>query len=269
MSAIAYAVSDSRTMLRRDLRHLMRYPIMLIAYLGQPVFFLLMLVGVFGHTLGAGLGAASGYTKYADFVSPAIIIITVNFGATTTALNVSNDITEGIMDRFRTMAIWRSSILVGHVLEAMIRTMGAIAVVTLLSLALGFRPTAGVVGWFGLIGLTALFTFALTWLVVAFCMATKSLEAANSMVLPLQFLPFLSAAFVPASSMPAGVAWFSDKQPLTPIINTLRGLLVGQPIGWDGWIAVAWCVGITLTGYIWAKHSFDKQVATPPSSAGK
>ena len=269
MSTMSYALADSTTMLRRDLRHLARYPIMIIAYLGQPVFFLLMLVGVFGHTLGAGLGTGSGFVKYADYVSPAIILITVNFGCTTTALNVSNDMTAGVMDRFRTMAIWRSSILVGHVLEAMIRTMASIAVVTLLSLALGFRPTAGLVAWLAIIGLSALFTFALTWLVVAFCLATKSLEGANSLTLPLQFLPFLSSAFVPAASMPAGVSWFADKQPLTPIINTLRGLLVSRPIGNDGLIAVAWCVGIALIGYVWSKRSFSKQSSTPPSQAAR
>jgi ABC-2 type transport system permease protein len=269
MSTVSYAMADSITMLRRDLRHLLRYPIMIIAYLGQPVFFLLMLVGVFGHTLGAGLGSASGYTRYADYVSPAIILITVNFGCTTTALNVSNDMTQGLMDRFRTMAIWRSSILVGHVLEAMIRTMVSMAVVAALALALGFRPTAGIVGWLALIGLTGLFTFALTWLVVAFCLATKSLEGANSLTLPLQFLPFLSSAFVAAASMPAGISWFANNQPLTPIINTLRGLLVSKPIGNDGLIAVAWCVGIALIGYIWSKRSFSRQSSTPPSAAAR
>ncbi|MFJ9868207.1 ABC transporter permease [Streptomyces sp. NPDC101165] len=268
MSGVSYALTDSVTMLRRNMRHLMRYPIMIIAYVGQPVFILLVVVGIFGHALGHGLGVQStdGH-RYIDYVAPAMILITINYGLTTTALNVSNDMTAGIMDRFRTMAIARSSILIGHVLEAVVRTLFSIALVLGLAVALKFRPDATPVEWIAAIGLMALLTLAFTWLVMAFALATRSLEGANSLTLPLQFLPFLSSAFVPASTMPAGVDWFARNQPLTPIINTLRGLLMGSRIGNDGIVAVAWCVGIALVGYLWSKASFNRNSTAPVAAA--
>ncbi|MES9520249.1 ABC transporter permease [Streptomyces capoamus] len=265
MSSVSYALTDSMTMLRRNLRHLTRYPIMIIAYVGQPVFILLVMVGLFGKTLGGGIsGVGSG--DYVDYVAPAMILITVNYGCTTTAMNVSNDMTAGIMDRFRTMAVARSSILAGHVLEALIRTLVSVAVVIGLAVALGFRPDATPVEWLAAAGVTALLTLALTWLVTAFALATKSLEGANSLTLPLQFLPFISSAFVPTGSMPVGVEQFARYQPLTPIINTLRGLLEGTSIGSDGWLALAWCVALAAIGYFWSKSSFNRQ-STAPAAA--
>jgi ABC-2 type transport system permease protein len=171
--------------------------------------------------------------------------------------------TAGIMDRFRTMAIARSSILVGHVLEALLRTLLTVALVVAISFALGFRPDATPVEWLATAGLTTLLILALTWLVMAFALATRSLEGANSLTLPLQFLPFISSAFVPTDNMPAGVAWFAEYQPLTPVINTFRGLLMGAGIGHYGWAAIAWCVGLILLGYLWSMRSFNRKSTSP------
>lgn len=265
MSTLSYAASDTAVMLQRNFRHVLRYPAMMIAYLGMPVFLMLIFVGIFGNTLGSGLAASGHYAHYVDYAAPAIILMTVNFGCTTTSMNVSNDVTAGIMDRFRTMSIFRSSILLGHVLEALLRTMASMGLVIGLSLLLDFRPKADVLAWIEVIALIALLTLALTWLVVAISLAMKTLAAANSATQPLQFLPFISSAFVATRSMPVGVSWFAEYQPFTPIINSIRGLLLGRPIGDDAVIAVAWCVGIAALSYLWARSQFYRSITAPIS----
>ncbi|MGW7255710.1 ABC transporter permease [Streptomyces sp. NPDC054834] len=149
----------------------------------------------------------------------------------------------------------------------MIRTLVSVAVVLGLAVALGFRPDASPLAWLAVVGVTALLTLALTWLVTAFALATKSLEGANSLTLPLQFLPFISSAFVPTSSMPAGVEQFARYQPLSPVINTLRGLLEGTPIGNDAWLSLAWCLALTALGYTWSKSSFNRTSTAPAATA--
>lgn len=268
MTTLTYAGSDTATMLRRDLKHLLRYPAMMIAYLGMPIALLLIFVGIFGKTLGNGLAASLHYASYIDYAAPAIVLMTVNFGCTTTAMNVSRDVTSGLMDRFRTMPIFRSSVLFGHVLEALLRTMAAMVLVIGIALLQGFHAKAGAVAWLELIGMIVLATLALTWLVVAISLSVKTIAAANSATQPLQFLPFISSAFVPIKSMPAGVAGFAQYQPFTPIINTIRGLFLDKPIGNAGYIAIAWCVGISLFGYLWARYLFHRQLAAPISSQG-
>lgn len=163
------------------------------------------------------------------------------------------DMTEGIIARFRTMAISRASALTGHVAGGMIQTLVSLAVVTGVALLTGFRPTAGPVRWIAAIGVLAMIALALTWLSVALGLVTKSLETASNLPMPLMLLPFLGSGFVPAGPMPAGLRWFAEHQPFTPIIETLRELLMGTPIGTNAAIAAAWCAGITLFGYLWAK----------------
>jgi ABC-2 type transport system permease protein len=168
------------------------------------------------------------------------------------------DMTEGIIARFRTMAIARVSVLTGHVLGSMIQTMLSIAIVTAVALLIGFGPTAGPVDWVAAIGVLAMVTVALTWLSVALGMVSKSVETASNLPMFLMLLPFLGSGFVPTDSMPAGVRWFAENQPFTPIMETLRGLLMGSPIGNSGVLAVAWCVGIGLAGYLWAKRLYNR-----------
>jgi ABC-2 type transport system permease protein len=262
MSTLGYTVSDSATMLRRSLRHMLHYPSMTLMLVGLPVVFLLLFVYVFGGTLGAGLGGASdGRAEYLKYVVPGIIMLTVATGAQGTAISVAMDMTEGIIARFRTMAISRASVLTGHVLGSMIQTTIGLAVVIGVALLIGFRPTAGLAGWIGAIGVLAMTTLALTWLSVALGMVTKSVEAASNLPMPLTLLPFLGSGFVPTDSMPAGLRWFAEYQPFTPIMETVRGLLMGTAIGSSAVIAVAWCAGITLVGYLWSKALFNRDPA--------
>jgi ABC-2 type transport system permease protein len=262
MSTLSYAVTDSATMLRRQLRHTLRYPSMTLLLVGMPIVFLLLFVYVFGGTLGAGLGGLSGgRADYVDYVTPGIILITVASAAQGTAISVAMDMTEGIIARFRTMAIARVSVLTGHVLGSMIQTTLSMTVVIAVALLIGFRPSAGLVEWIAAIGVLAMITLALTWLSVALGLVTTSVETASNLPMPLILLPFLGSGFVPTDSMPAGLRWFAEYQPFTPIIETLRGLLLGSPIGNSAVLAIAWCAGITLVGYLWAKALFNRDRA--------
>ena len=262
MTTLSYAVSDSATMLRRQLRHMLRYPSMTVQLIGIPIIFLLLFVYVFGGTLGAGLGGASGgRAEYVDYVTPGILLMSMAGVAQGTAISVAMDMTEGIIARFRTMAIARVSVLTGHVVGAMIQTMFSLTIVIGVALLIGFRPNASPVEWIAAIGVLGMLTFALTWLTVALGMTSKTVEAASNLPMPLVFLPFLGSGFVPTDSMPAGLRWFAEYQPFTPVIETLRGLLMGTPIGNSGVIAVAWCAGIALAGYLWAKKLFNRDPA--------
>ncbi|GAA2379217.1 ABC transporter permease [Nonomuraea africana] len=247
-------MTDSVTMLRRNLLHALRYPGMTISGLAMPILMLLLFVFVFGGALGAGLSGGA----YVDYVTPGIILMAATSGSMATAVGVCVDMTEGIINRFRTMAISRASVLTGHVVGGVIQTMISIVLLIGVALLTGFRPTAGVLGWLVALGLLALLTFGLTWMAAALGLVTKTAESASNAALPLQFLPFLGSAIVPPESMPAGVRWFAEYQPFTPIIETLRGLLMGTPVGTTGLVAVAWCLGLALIGYVWARARFNR-----------
>jgi len=258
MSAVSYAMRDSTTMLRRDFRHSLRFPAMTIGGMAVPIVFLLLFVGVFGDTLRAGIAATSnGAGSYINYLTPGIIVMTAGAAAAATAVNVCTDMNEGIIARFRTMAITRTAVLTGQVLGSLIRTLVSAALVVGVAVALGFRPSAPPIEWVAAAGLFAMLTVALTWLTVAFGLVAKTPAGANSLSLVPEFLPFISSAFVPAASMPTGVRWFAVHQPFTPIIDTLRGLLTGTPIGDNAAIAVAWCVAIALVGFLWARSRYD------------
>lgn len=255
-----HPLRDSATMLRRNLRHMQRYPSMTVTLIGMPIVFLLLFVYVFGGTLGAGLGGPSGgRAEYVNYVTPAIILMTVAAAVQGTAISVAMDMTEGIIARFRTMHIARVSVLTGHVLGSLVQTMLSIAAVLGVALLIGFRPTAGPVEWLATIGFLVAVTFALVWFSVALGLVSKSVESASNVGLPLVLLPFLGSGFVPTDSMPAGLRWFAEYQPFTPIIETLRGLLLGAPIGNTVWIALGWCVVTALGGYLWSKKLFNRE----------
>ena len=256
MSTLAYTLSDSRTMLRRNLVHMLRYPVLTLLLIVTPVLLLLLFVYVFGGTLGAGLGTAGGYI---DYVVPGILIIAIASSAQGTAITVAMDMTEGIVARFRTMAISRAAVLTGHVLGNVIQTMFGLAVVVGVAMAVGFRPTAGPQEWLAVVGVLALISVAITWLSVALGMVSKSVEAASNLPMFLLLLPFLGSGFVPTESMPGPLRWFAENQPFTPWTETLRGLLTGTPIGNNGWLTVAWCAVITVGGYLWALRLYNSR----------
>jgi ABC-2 type transport system permease protein len=256
---MTYAIRDSRTMLRRNLRHMQRYPSLTIMLVGQPLVFLLLFVYVFGGTLGDGLGGAGGRAEYVGYVTPAILLITVASAALGTSISVAMDMTEGIIARFRTMAISKASVLTGHVVGALIQTVLALAVVFGVALLIGFAPTAGFGEWLAVIGMLLLLTIALTWMSVAMGLVAKSVETASNTPMIFTFLPFLGSGFVPTDSMPAWLRWFGEYQPFTPVIETIRGLLLGTGIGNSGFLAVGWCVLLTAIGYTWSKSLYAKE----------
>ena len=258
MTTLTYTLQDSATMLRRNLRRTLRYPVGPASTVGIPLVLLLLFVFVFGDTLGAGLtGVSGGRDEYLDYVTPGILVLAVAGAAQAVAITVAMDMSEGIIARFRTMAIARVSVLTGHVVGSLIQTMAAMGVVIGVALALGFDPTASTLDWLAAIGLLALLTFALIWLAVALGLVTKSVEAASNLPMPLILLPFLGSGFVPTDTMPAGMRWFAEHQPFTPIMETLRGLLLGTPIDRAG-TAIAWCVAIALGSYLWAKRLYNR-----------
>jgi ABC-2 type transport system permease protein len=259
MSTLSYAVADSATMLRRQLRHMQRYLSMTLMLIGMPIVFLLLFVYVFGGTLGAGLGGpAGGRAEYVEFVTPGILLIAVAAGAIGTAISVAMDMTEGIVARFKTMAIFRPSVLTGHVLGSMIQTMLSLAVVTAVALLIGFRPNATPVEWVAAAGVLAMITFALTWLCVAFGLLAKTVEAASNLPSPWCSCRSSAAASSPPTRCRRGLRWFAEYQPFTPVIDTVRGLLLGTAIGNSAVIAVAWCVGITLVSYLWSRRLYNR-----------
>lgn len=259
MTALAATARDSATMLRRDMLHARRFPLMTVSGLLIPILLLLLFDGVLGHALRAGLGAAvAGGGSYVDYLTPGILIMTASSAAQAAALNVNMDMTEGIIARFRTMAISRTSVLTGQVAGSVLRTLVSGGLVLAVAVALGYRPHASAVEWLGALGVFALLATALTWLTVAFGLFAETPAGANSLTLVVVFLPFVSSAYVPTASMPGGVRWFAEHQPFTPVIQTLRGLLAGTPSGRDAVLAVAWCVLVAVAGHLWARACYER-----------
>jgi ABC-2 type transport system permease protein len=262
MSSLSYTVADSATMLRRNLKHMQRYPSVTLMVTGLPIVLLLLFVYVFGGTLGAGLDGPTGDRgDYVNYVVPGILLLGIASSVQGTAIAVAMDMTEGIIARFRTMSIARVSVLTGHVLGSVIQTMVGIFVVIGVALLVGFRPNASLTDWIAAIGVLGLLAIGFTWLTVALGLVSKSVEAASNLPMPLMLLPFFGSGFVPTDSMPAGLRWFAEYQPFTPAIETLRGLLLGTPIGNNAIITVAWCVGLTVVGYLWARRLYNRDPA--------
>lgn len=260
MSTLTIAVQDSITMVGREFKHTLRFPLMLIALILVPVTFLLLFVYVLGGAIGAGLGNAGRGAPYVDFLVPGILMMTAAAGSGITAINVCTDMTGGIVDRLRTMPVAPGAVLAGHVGGSTLRTLASTAAVTGVALLVGFRPHASVVDWLAVAGVVAAFSFALAWLSAALGLVARSVAGANSATLPVQFLlPFLSSAFVPADSMRAGVRWFTANQPFTAVVECLRALLTGAPAGNTAPLALAWCAAIALAGYLWALAAFRRR----------
>ncbi|MDG4857401.1 ABC transporter permease [Streptomyces sp. T-3] len=258
--ARSYALRDSMTMLRRNLKHMLRYPSMTVMIVMMPIVMLLLFVYVFGGSIGAGTGVGLTRGEYTNFVVPGIILMAITSGAVTTAITVCTDKTEGIVNRFRTMSISRGAMLSGHVFGAVVQAVVILVLIIGASLAVGFRPDASPVEWIAAIGLLLFLAFGLSWVTAAMGMGAKNIESASNAPMPLTFLPFLGNAVVDTDSMPTALRWFGEYQPFTPIIDTLRGLLLGSEIGNQGWIALAWCAGIAALGYWWARSVFNREV---------
>ncbi|MER5500856.1 ABC transporter permease [Streptomyces sp. NPDC015184] len=257
MATMSYAARDSRTMLRRNLKKALRYPSLTLTVVIMPIMMLLLFNYVFGRALGTGISdLPTGSGEYIDYIAPGIILMAATSGALTTAISICIDKTEGIVNRFRTMPISRASFLTGHVVAGVIQTMTSVALVIGAALLMGFRPDATVVEWAAAIGLLTLLTLALTWISAGIGLIARNAETASNIPMPLTFMPFIGSAIVPPESMPTGLRWFAEYQPFTPVIETLRGLWLGTGIGSSATIGLAWCVGLSLVGYLWARRTF-------------
>ncbi|MEU5525083.1 ABC transporter permease [Streptomyces sp. NPDC047860] len=262
MNSAMYAARDSTTMLRRNLKHMARYPSQTLMLIGLPLLFLLF-VYVFGGTMGAGLpGAPAGdRSDHLTFITPGILVMAVASVSISTAVSVATDMTGGIIDRFRTMAIAKVSVLTGHVCGAMIQTALALAAVFGAAFLLGLETAASAMQWLGLVGLLALLSFAMTWFTVALGLASPNPETASNWPMIFILLPFVGSGFVPAESMPTGLRWFAEYQPFTPIMNACRGLLAGSTNGSDVLWAISWCVVIGMAGYLWSRRFYRTRAA--------
>ncbi|MCX3060223.1 ABC transporter permease [Streptomyces beihaiensis] len=255
MSTLSLAVRDSSTMLRRNLLHARRYPSMTLNLLLTPVMLLLLFVYVFGGAMSGGTGRSA----YVAFLLPGILLMTIGSTTIGTAVSVSTDMTEGIVARFRTMAIHRGSVLFGHVVGSVLQCLMSVVLVGAVGVAIGFRShDASVLEWLAAFGLVALFALALTWIAIGMGMASPNPEGASNSAMPLILLPLISSAFVPLHSMPGWFQPIARYQPFTPGIETLRGLLLGSEIGDNWWIALAWCAALTVLGHRWAKAQYDR-----------
>ncbi|MEE1807122.1 ABC transporter permease [Streptomyces sp. BE133] len=261
MSSLSLAVRDSSTMLRRNLLHARRYPSLTLNLLLTPIMLLLLFVYIFGDVMSAGLGGGGGAdrSEYIAYLVPGLLLMTIGSTTIGTAVSVSNDMTEGIIARFRTMAIHRGSVIIGHVIGSVLQSVMSVVLVGAVGVAIGFRSTdATALEWIAAFGLLTLFALALTWIAVGMGMVSPNAEAASNNAMPLIFLPLISSTFVPVDAMPGWFQPIAEYQPFTPAIETLRGLLLGTEIGNNGWLAVAWCLGLAALGYFWSKAVFNR-----------
>ncbi|MEU5956715.1 ABC transporter permease [Streptomyces sp. NPDC047525] len=258
MSSLALTVRDSSTMLRRNLLHARRYPSLTLNILLTPIMLLLLFVYLFGDVMSAGIGGADR-SDYIAYIVPGILLMTIGGTTVGTAVSVSTDMTEGIIARFRTMAIHRGSVIIGHVIGSVLQSIASVVLVGAVGVAIGFRSTdATVLEWLAAFALLVLFATALTWIAVGMGLVSPNAEAASNNAMPLILLPLFSSAFVPVDAMPGWFQPIAEYQPFTPAIETLRGLLLGTEIGNNGWLTLAWSLALSALGYYWSKAVFNR-----------
>ncbi len=248
------ALSDTWTMTKRSLRHIVRSPDTIITVVLTPIAMLLMFV----YVLGGALGEQTGSVKYVDFITPGIIILTVISGIAYAAFRLNTDIQKGIINRFRTMPLAPSSILSGQALSSTLSNLFSSLLVLAVAFAIGFRTSAGLADWLLFAGFIVLFTLATTWMAIFFGLRAQSAEGAGSFSYILMLLIFISPSFVPTTSMTPLLRGFADNQPFTPIVETMRSLLTAGTLGTHAWLAALWCVGILVTMYALAIRQFRR-----------
>jgi ABC-2 type transport system permease protein len=252
-TGFAAALSDALTMIDRSVRLTRRNLDTLVISVMLPVLLMLMFVFVFGGAI------QTGTEQYVNYVVPGIVLLCTGYGASSTAMAVTNDMTTGMIDRLRSLPIRSSAVLTGHVVASVARNAVATALVVLVAVAVGFRPNASPVDWLLAVGLLLLYVLALSWLAAGIGALARTVESASMFGFFMLFLPYLSSAFVPTHTMPAVLQAIGEGQPITPVIETVRGLLTGTPIGSSGAIALVWCVGLLLASYAFATAAFARR----------
>jgi ABC-2 type transport system permease protein len=248
-------VGDTLLLTGRSLRHISRSPDTIITTTIMPVTFMLLFVYVFGGSID------TGSTSYVDYLLPGILVITIASSISYTAYRLFQDLEGGMISRFRSMPITRSSVLWAQVLTSVVATAISCTVVVAVALVMGFRSSAGVAAWLAIVGLLLVFTLALTWLAVIAGLSAKTVDGAVAFSYPLVFLPFVSSAFVLTASMPGPVRAFAENQPVTPIVESVRQLLAQQAAASSMWTALAWCLGLLAVAYVVAMWSYRRRFA--------
>jgi ABC-2 type transport system permease protein len=247
---------DTIILFKRSMKHIRRSPDTIITVAIMPILFMLLFVYVFGGAIDAGTDS------YVTYMLPGILLIAIASGISYTAVRIFTDTQKGIVTRFHSMPVARSSVLWGHVLTSLVSNAISLAIIIAVALLMGFRSSAGILDWLAVVGILALFTLALTWLAVIPGLTAKTIDGAAAFSYPLIFLPFISSAFVPTSTMPAPVRAFAENQPVTAIVESIRALLAGQPVGADIWVALAWCIGIGIVAYVFAVRAYGRVPST-------
>ncbi|MEU8242446.1 ABC transporter permease [Actinoplanes missouriensis] len=246
---------DTAVLLGRSLRHIARSPDTIITTAVMPIAFMLLFVYVFGGAI------ETGSDSYVNYLLPGILLITVASGISYTAYRLFLDLQGGIFERFQSMPIARPAVLWAHVLTSLVANLISLAVVVLVALLMGFRTGASVTAWLAVTGILVLFTLALTWIAVIPGLTAKSVDGASAFAYPIIFLPFVSSAFVPTESMPGPVRAFAENQPVTSIVDTIRDLFTGQPVGSAIWTALGWCAGILVVAYFFATMAYRRKIS--------
>ncbi len=254
---MADALTHAATMVGRSVRLSSRNPDAVITALALPVLLMLVFVYLFGGAIDTG----GGYGRYVDYVAPGVLVLCAGFGAGTTAMSVADDMKGAVIDRFRSLDVGGTAVLAGHVAASVVRNLAATVLVFGVAFAVGFRPEAGVGGWLASAGLLLAVITAISWVAAAFGLLADSPEAAGGFTFFLAFLPYPSSAFVPVDSMPGWLHGFAEHQPLTPVIESLRGLLLGRPVGGSPWEALAWCAGLTAVSVAAAAALFRRRTS--------
>ncbi len=244
-------MADSLVFVSRSVRHSVRSIDAVMVAVLLPVLILLLFVYVFG-------GALQTPGAYVDYVVPGIILLCAGYGSATTALSVNQDMTTGVIDRFRSLPIASSGVLTGHVVASVLRNLLSTVLVLAVALLIGFHPHASALDWLGVAGILLAFMTAISWIAACFGLLAKSPEGASAFSFAIMFLPYVSSAFVPTDTMPRALEWIGDRQPVTPIVETLRGLMLGTPAGGHAVTALAWCAGLAAAGIVSAGLLFRR-----------
>ncbi len=250
-----HPIGDTVVLTGRSLKHITRSLDTILTTAVTPIALMLLFVYVLGGAINTGTDS------YVSYLLPGILLITIASGIAYTAYRLFLDLQGGIFERFHSMPISRSAVLWAHVLTSLVANLISLAVVVVVALLMGFRSSAGVLAWLGVLGILVLFTWALTWLAVIAGLSAKTVDGASAFSYPLIFLPFISSAFVPTASMPGPVRWFAENQPVTSIVNSVRALFSGQPVGIEIWVALGWCAGILAIGYGFAMLAYRRRLA--------
>jgi ABC-2 type transport system permease protein len=248
-------MSNALIMTTRALRLSSRQLDALLTSLMLPVLLMLMFVYLFGGAI------RTGSSSYVTYVVPGVLVICAGFGAATTAVSVTQDLGGGIVDRFRSMDVPGPAFLAGHIAASIVRNIASTVLVFGVAYLVGFRPHAGMAGWLAAAGILLAFILAIAWLAAAFGLLVKTAEAANALTFVMAFVPYASSAFVPIATMPWWIRGFARDQPITPVADTLRGLLLGTPVGSRPWVALIWCAGILAAGVVAGGLLFRRRTA--------